>query len=65
MAEKQNPYKGDIPLGFGMALAQDMGAMQYFASLDRERQDKIIAKTKTITSKSEMKSFVNSLNNMT
>lgn len=51
----------DIPEGLGMALAQNIYAMQYFSSLpDSQRQD-IIRQTGRISSKEEMQSFVNGL----
>ena len=51
----------DIPEGLGMALAQNIYAMQYFSSLpDTQRQD-IIRRTGQIHSKEEMQSFVNGL----
>lgn len=51
----------DLPMGFGMALAQDIRAMQYFASLSPDRQRDIIDQTHRITSKAEMQSFVQGL----
>ncbi len=54
-------FSGDIPMGFGMALAENLDAMQYFSNLPRDRQQSIIAQTKSIASKEEMQRFVNSL----
>lgn len=51
----------DIPLGLGMALAKDIHAMNYFASLPQSRKDEIIAHTHQIQSKSEMQAYVDSL----
>lgn len=53
----------EMPLGLGMALAQNMDAMNYFASLSREQQTAIIQHTHSISSKSEMRAFVDSLVN--
>jgi protein-arginine kinase len=51
----------DIPLGLGMALAKNLNAMNYFASLPKEKQDEIINHTHQIQSKSEMQAYVDSL----
>lgn len=51
----------DIPLGLGMALAQNIPAMEYFASLGKSGQKSIIEQAHNINSKQEMKAFVNSL----
>ena len=54
-------FSGDIPMGFGMALAENMEAMRYFSGLSPERRQSIIEQTKSISSKEEMRRFVNSL----
>lgn len=51
----------EMPLGLGMALAQNMDAMNRFASMSKERQKAVIAHTHSIRSKEEMQSFVQSL----
>lgn len=51
----------DVPLGLGMALAQDADAMAYFASLTKEERRKVIERTHGIGSKEEMRSYVSSL----
>jgi len=51
----------EIPIGLSMALAQDLTAMSYFASLPRYKQNEIIEQTHSIQSKEEMQSFVASL----
>ena len=51
----------DIPMGLGMALAQDIEAMNYFSRLPHERQRQIIAHTHGIDSKEEMQAYVRSL----
>jgi hypothetical protein len=45
---------GGVPLGFGMALAQNTNAMEHFARLPKEKQKAIINQTKSNKSKSEM-----------
>lgn len=51
----------DLPLGLGMALAQNSNAMKYFASLTEDNQREIIEQTHKINSKNEMHLFVQSL----
>lgn len=50
-----------IPLGFGMALAQNNEAMNYFASLDDQRKQEVINNCHGIQSKEEMRQYVSSL----
>ena len=50
-----------IPLGLGMALMQNPDAFFYFNGLDAQRQQKIIDGTKNISSRDEMRSYVDSL----
>lgn len=50
-----------MPMGLGMALAQNVNAMQRFASLPREAQQRIIDHTHSIQSKEEMQAYVQSL----
>lgn len=59
---KQNHiYNNDLPMGFGSALMQNSGAMQYFTGLDERHQREIIEATRYIESKQEMKNFVANL----
>ena len=53
--------KSDLPLGFGMALAQNETAMKQFESLNENQKLSVINKTRKINSKHEMQSFVNCL----
>ena len=55
-----NPI-AELPMGFGMALAQYPQAMAYFSELSPDRQRDLIEHTHTINSKDEMKAFVRSL----
>lgn len=55
--------KNDIPLGLGIALAQNSNALNYFAGLSSKRRQQIIEQTHNIGSKKEMQNFVNNLNN--
>ena len=51
----------EIPMGFGMALAQNMDALNYFSSLPKYKQREIIDGTHKINSKSEMRSYVDNI----
>lgn len=53
---------GEMPLGFGFALAQNPDAMKKFASLPEARQSQIVQRARTVSSKREMQALVNSLN---
>jgi len=58
----QNYVNGpEIPLGLGMALAQNGDALTHFAALSAERKQEIIEHTHGISSKNEMRAFVNSI----
>lgn len=50
-----------LPLGLGMAFAQNLHAMNYFSNLSKEEQEEIINQTHEIRSKEEMKKFVSGL----
>ena len=58
---KNQLLNGDIPLGLGMAFAQNVTAMEYFTSLPKDQQQAIIDQAHQVTSKKEMKAFVSSL----
>lgn len=60
MSDK-NLTNGDVPLGLGMAFAQNTTAMHYFTSLSNEGQQQIISQAHNIKSKQEMTAFVDSL----
>jgi len=53
---------GDIPMGFGMALAQNSPAMMRFAGLPEEERRAIVAGTHAIRSKDEMRDYVEKIN---
>jgi len=50
-----------IPLGLGMALAQNSDALSHFAGLPVSERQQIIERTHSIGSKKEMRSFVDNL----
>lgn len=51
----------EIPMGFGMALAQNLPAMERFSHLPPALQHEIIEHTHQIRSKEEMRQYVDSL----
>lgn len=51
----------ELPLGFGMALAQNEPAMAKFEALTKSEKNAIIMRTHSVTSKAEMRALVNSL----
>lgn len=55
--------KNEIPLGLGMALAQNIDAMSYFSSQPVSRQREIINGTHNVNSRAEMRQYVDSLGN--
>ncbi len=50
-----------MPLGLGMALAENMEAMERFAAMNRTQQSAFIAGTHAIRSKQEMRQYVRNL----
>lgn len=53
--------KRDLPLGFGMALAQDELAMKKFESMTESEKASIVQQTHSVHSKQEMQRLVSSL----
>lgn len=51
----------ELPLGFGMALAQNEAAMHAFETMTPEQKQAVIQKTHTVMSKAEMRCLVDSL----
>ena len=49
----------ELPLGFGMALAQNTEAMERFAALPDSRKQEIINGTRAVKSKQKMREYVN------
>ena len=48
----------EIPLGLGMALAENLPALQYFASLSPQQQQEVVNRTHSVNSKEEMQQLV-------
>ncbi|MBR3772014.1 MAG: hypothetical protein IKL07_07075 [Clostridium sp.] len=53
----------NVPIGFGMALAQNLDAMNHFANMDDATKQSVIEHTHHIRSKQEMQAYVASLGN--
>lgn len=51
----------ELPLGLGMALAQNEAAMKRFESLSEAEKQAFVEKTHGVASKAEMKALVSSL----
>ncbi len=51
----------DLPLGFGMALAQHPEAMKKFSDMSDSEQEKILSQAHNVKSKQEMQQFVSNL----
>lgn len=51
----------DLPLGFGMTLAQQPDAMKKFSNMTEDEQNRILSEIHNIDSKQEMQSFVSRL----
>ena len=50
-----------LPLGFGMALAQNEAAMKRFEALPEAEKQALIERTQKVSSKSEMRRLVDGL----
>lgn len=53
--------RNEIPLGFGMALAQRPAAMERFAAMSEAQRQEIINGTHAIRSKAEMRKYVENI----
>lgn len=58
MEDKNLVFGKGIPVGLGIALAQNLNAMNYFASLEDVKKKEIIDHTHQIRSKNEMQDYV-------
>ena len=56
-----NENKIELPLGLGMALAQNSNAMQAFAGMTHEQKMGVIDRTHSLSSKKEMRHLVDSI----
>ena len=51
----------ELPLGFGMALAQNQATMQKFASMSESEKQAVLQQAHNVRSKEEMRLLVSSL----
>lgn len=51
----------EMPLGFGMALAQNPKAMEKFSALNESQKQKILNQTHSVSSKAEMQELVDKI----
>ena len=51
----------ELPLGFGMALAQNEGAMQRFEAMTQAEKQSVLQQARSVNSKREMRQLVSSL----
>ena len=61
MSKDDRTLGPDVPLGFGMALAQNPDAMDVFSALTEDQRRQVLSKSRRIRSKAEMQSYVDSL----
>ena len=54
----------EIPVGFGMALAQNEAAMNAFAMMTKEQKEAVWAKARQAASKEEMRQIVSRIPEM-
>lgn len=54
-------FDDGIPMGFGMALAQNTAALQAFSALSKNRQQAFIDGAHHVSSKQEMRNYVNEI----
>lgn len=59
----ENDIFKDLPLGFSLALAQNLNALDHFAAMPESKQKIFLDKIKNVNTKEEMHSYVDNLNN--
>lgn len=55
-----NPL-AELPLGFGMMLAQDAGALAYFSQLEPGLREQVVSRAHSASSRKEIRSMVDAL----
>lgn len=53
--------KGSIPIGFSMALAQDLRALNAFAAMDDAAKGRVLERSRNASSKEDMQSLIRKL----
>lgn len=56
--------QGEIPIGLGMALAQNTEALDRFALLSPDERKSVITGAHNVNSRQEMREYVDSIKNM-
>ena len=56
--EDRNMQHDELPLGFGMALAQNEKALEKFAQLDERQKQRFLFEARHARNKNEMQSIV-------
>lgn len=54
-----------VPIGFGMALAQNLNAMKHFSGMTEAEKEEILNRARDAGSKKEMDSLIESLDPLT
>lgn len=57
----KNHLQDDLPLGFGLALAQNTRSLIYFSALSAQERKNVVEGAKNVTSKEEMRDYVNKI----
>ncbi len=52
---------GNVPVGFGLALAMNEPAMKAYANLDEQQKQSILSRAHQVCSKGEMQELVTSI----
>ncbi len=53
--------EGSLPVGFGLSLAANEKAMEAFAGMSEEEKEAVVAQSRQMHTKKDMKQFVNRL----
>ncbi len=59
---KRNEVRPTVPLGLGYALAENPDALKAFSAMTEQQRSEVIERTRSITTKAAMRSFVERLN---
>ena len=58
MDQYKAPSADEIPLGFGLSLAQNERALQHFAGMDAREKQRVLYDARHVRTKAEMKSLI-------
>lgn len=54
----------EIPIGLGMALAENANAMEKFSNMEKAEREEFVNRSRSVNSKQEMRNLVSSLDDM-